>query len=63
MGCDGWIKDITKPIKIEIRCYRCGNVVDLDNPKAHERCLEPPDDYLPTGGLPVDIEIDDYYAR
>ena len=61
MGCDGWITDKTKPLKIEVRCYACNRAIkdisDVEELALHKRCRDA------DGELPVDIEYKNYRGR
>lgn len=66
MGCSHYILDPDKEIKMVIRCYDCGEIVNPLNPKeGHEKCYSR--EYCKDGkyydALMVDIDIDNTIER
>jgi hypothetical protein len=46
MGADARIRDIRKPVKLNLVCYHCGKQIDLANPlKDHRNCCTHFDPY------------------
>lgn len=56
MGCSHIILDKKRPVKIEVKCYSCGKIVDLNNPlKGHEKCVG---SSLFDGENPLSVDIE-----
>ena len=60
MGCDSWIEDTKRAVRITIICYSCGEEIDQDDPnwaKQHKGCEDS------TGRVPVMVEEDNMIGR
>lgn len=41
MGCDSFLYDVGDPVRLDLRCYACGERIDKEYPRlGHEGCIE-----------------------
>lgn len=61
MGCDGYILDMHKPVKVVMRCYDCGKIINQEDPLiGHANCdVQRNDDWV----LKVILDIDNWEDR